>query len=981
MEPSSAIDSQPISGYELQKPLGKGAFGAVYKALQISLSRPVAIKVLSPKLARDRRYVKRFVREARTAGRLLHPNVVQVLDVGRSGKYYYYVMEFVPGRSLLQILHEDGPLPQFRLLHVGLSVAQALKAGEKVGLIHGDIKPANLMATPEGVIKLTDYGIARQKAGAPAGEPGRAAGLGYVAPECRDGDTEPDPRSDVYSLGATLFALATGCQPPEPDPGGSGADGPSVALADPRLKLSGELCAAILKMLEEDPDRRYQQPGEVLEVLERIGGATWFDEEPLEEVDGGAAEEGRERRAKPTEREQATASEDVPPAETQEPGKLAPPEARSTSIASEFLHIAASALFGALVVYALYQHLIPRWLDRLGAGNVPRKGPLGLAGTGALDSPPTESEATSRVAPPMPEPPPAEHKPNTDLEWAQLTQQVKDHPTGYQTNLRALRAFLTKVQGTDLEAEVKRAIDDQEKWMRTAALAFDAAQAKAAELVKEGRYGEAIDVYRSIPTDIATPKLRSRIDTQVSHVTSLARSYWSERKRLARSLVAAGSFDDARALLAAAQNISIPAIEEEVRQEFRRLENRSQEARERLARIARSKFVEIRSAAREQYQALDLDGAESALTESMKDGDLSAVAEEARAELADIRLGKSVISAALQAAERSVGTKLTFRNLDGTIRGVRGSRILMAAGEAEMAVRIGQLSASEIIRLAIRVLSPTRPDHQIALGVFLLRVGELDKARFYLDEAGARGEDVTRYLRELDEAEAQAAVAKDERDDEPEPEEEPKEKREIPLKKIFKGRVTRTRDGLLHFLYDFSTREQLEDFSNPLTYARGRLVARRDEYFNMTHIAPFTDKLAVELQVANCRRLGVYLGAENATSTRGAQTFYGYYNEAARSYYATLSALGGGGLLFRNTIQNWPLSKRVTIKIQRTGAQVSLSVNGKRLYDREDNIGFGGLRGYLAVSNNRSELELGGMEIVGEVSRDWLEEMAGAEGE
>lgn len=979
MEPSSAIDSQPISGYELQKPLGKGAFGTVYKALQISLSRPVAIKVLSPKLARDRRYVKRFVREARTAGRLLHPNVVQVLDVGRSGKYYYYVMEFVPGRSLQQVLDEDGQLPESRLLHVGLSVAQALKAGEKVGLIHGDIKPANLMATPEGVIKLTDYGIARQRVGGPADEPGEAAGLGYLAPECRDGDPEPDLRSDVYSLGATLCTLATGRQPQEPDPGGSGAEDSSLALADPKLKLSGELCAAILKMLEEDPDRRYQQPGEVLEVLERIGGATWLDEEPFEEPEKVTVEKRRERKTKPAEKRPAAASEDTTPAKAQEPRKLAPAKARSTSIAREFLHIAASALFGALVVYLLYQHLIPLGLERFGFGRVPRTGAFGPAGMDDPGFPPTESEAIDRMAPARPEPSPAETKPDLDPDWAQLAQQVKDHPTDYRANLRSLRAFLARAQGTDLEDEVQRVIAEQEKQLRAGALAFDAAQAKAAEFVKKGQYGQAIAAYRSIPASVVTPKLRTQIDAQLSHVTSLARSYWNERKRLARSLVAAGSLDDACALLSTAQDLGLPAIEEEVKEEVRRLESRSREAREQRTLTARGKFEEVRSAVRKRYQALDLDGAESTLAEAMKSEDLSAAAAEARAELTDLRIGKSVLAAALQATERSVGAKLTFQNLEGTIRGVRDSRILLEVGEAETAVRVDQLGTSEIVRLAIRILSPTRPDHQLALGVFLLRVGELDKARTYLGEAGARGEDVERYLRELDEAATQAALAEGVPDEEPEA--QPRERREIPLEKIFKGRVAWTEDGLLHFVYDFKTEEQLRDFSNPFTYARGRLVARRNEYANMTHIAPFTDKLAVELQVANCRRLGVYLGAENTTSSRGAQTLYGYYNETTHGYYATLSALGGGGLLFRDTIPNWPLNKQVTIKVQRVGAQVSLSVNGKKLYDREDNIGFGGLQGYLAISNNRYELELSRLEIIGEVSQDWLEKMAGPEGE
>jgi serine/threonine protein kinase len=192
--------------------------GAVYRANQISLERTVAVKVLTPHLAKNENYLKRFQREARAVAKLNHPNVVSGIDVGESKGCRFFVMEYVEGPTLLQLLEKDGRLDAMSATRIILQIARALDHAHKAGLVHRDVKPANIIVTTkhnQSVAKLCDLGLAKEvtEGGADTGE-GRAMGTPfYISPEQARGAADIDIRSDIYSLGATYYHAVCGRTP------------------------------------------------------------------------------------------------------------------------------------------------------------------------------------------------------------------------------------------------------------------------------------------------------------------------------------------------------------------------------------------------------------------------------------------------------------------------------------------------------------------------------------------------------------------------------------------------------------------------------------------------------------------------------------------------------------------------------------------------------------------------------------------------
>jgi serine/threonine-protein kinase len=276
---SSAGRQTHLENYQILAKIGKGAMGAVYKARQLSLNRIVALKILPPKLALNKSYISRFLREARVAAKLNHENIIYVIDVGESKGVYYFAMEYVEGKTIAELLKEQGNLPEPQVIEIALQVAKALDHAYSYGIIHRDIKPANLMITDEdNILKLCDFGLAKEldlrssvtTHGTVAGTPF------YISPEQIKGE-DVDTRSDIYSMGATLYHMATG-ELPFP-----GSSAPIVMVkqlherpAPPRTKnprISRGLDAAIMKCLEKNPAHRHQSPSELVKVLSGLSSS------------------------------------------------------------------------------------------------------------------------------------------------------------------------------------------------------------------------------------------------------------------------------------------------------------------------------------------------------------------------------------------------------------------------------------------------------------------------------------------------------------------------------------------------------------------------------------------------------------------------------------------------------------------------------------------------------------------------------------
>jgi len=265
-----------IPGYEILDLLGQGGMGAVYKARQKSLDRIVALKVLSPDVAKDETYLKRFTTEARALARLNHENIIAGIDVGEANGYRYFAMEYVEGESLAALIEREGALGEKRAITIVMQIARALAHADKSALVHRDVKPQNIMIGRNDVAKLCDLGLAMTaEERKEARERGQSIGTPhYISPEQARGEHRVDIRSDIYSLGATLYHAVTG---ETPFTGSS----PMVLMtkhltedpAPPRKrnpKVGKALDALVMKMLAKEKDKRYQNPTELLLDLERI---------------------------------------------------------------------------------------------------------------------------------------------------------------------------------------------------------------------------------------------------------------------------------------------------------------------------------------------------------------------------------------------------------------------------------------------------------------------------------------------------------------------------------------------------------------------------------------------------------------------------------------------------------------------------------------------------------------------------------------
>ena len=217
----AALIGQQIPGYLLMEKLGQGSMGVVYKARQLSMDRLVAVKVLHPRLAADPEYMRKLTREAHVAAKLSHNNIVQAIDVGSAGPLHYFVMELVEGKTIRQELDAGKVYGEREALEIIIQIAQALGHASKRGLVHRDVKPANIVLTADGVAKLADLGMARDAADLKQAKRERGLTIGtpyYIAPEQIRGRENIDVRADLYSLGATLYHMTTG-RPPFPAEG------------------------------------------------------------------------------------------------------------------------------------------------------------------------------------------------------------------------------------------------------------------------------------------------------------------------------------------------------------------------------------------------------------------------------------------------------------------------------------------------------------------------------------------------------------------------------------------------------------------------------------------------------------------------------------------------------------------------------------------------------------------------------------------
>ncbi len=281
---SDPLEGWTLAGYRLVERIGRGGMGAVYRAEQTSLHRIVAVKVLLPDLAGNEEYVKRFRREALSAASLEHTNIIRIYDVGEApgpnGSIHFLATEFVRGETLDHRLARKGVLPERDALKIAVQIVRALDYAHSRGIVHRDVKPGNLMVDHYGVAKLMDLGLAKavHEDGSKITLSGEALGTPwYMSPEQARIEKDIDIRSDIYSLGATLYHLVTGRFPFKgSDPTEVLRMHVSATLTPPdqiNPKLSPPLCRLIEKMMAKNRFHRHQTPEELLADLKRVRSA------------------------------------------------------------------------------------------------------------------------------------------------------------------------------------------------------------------------------------------------------------------------------------------------------------------------------------------------------------------------------------------------------------------------------------------------------------------------------------------------------------------------------------------------------------------------------------------------------------------------------------------------------------------------------------------------------------------------------------
>lgn len=297
----AAFEARRLGQYRLRRKLGEGGMGDVYLAEHMLLKRPCAVKVIKPERTGDPQALIRFEREVKATAELTHWNTIEIYDYGRTDDgTFYYVMEYLPGLNLDQLVRRHGPLPAGRVIHLLSQTCEALREAHQRGLIHRDIKPANIFAAHRGgvfdVVKLLDFGLARpitDLSDSSVTAEGTITGSPlFISPELVLGSSEADARSDVYSLGVVAYYLICGVPPFQ-------SERPmEVMLAHARdeppaptvhqQNVPDDLASLILRCLEKDPNDRFQTMADLLEALKaceaagtwtRVLAARWWDDQ------------------------------------------------------------------------------------------------------------------------------------------------------------------------------------------------------------------------------------------------------------------------------------------------------------------------------------------------------------------------------------------------------------------------------------------------------------------------------------------------------------------------------------------------------------------------------------------------------------------------------------------------------------------------------------------------------------------------------
>ena len=708
-----------LAGFELLEKIGQGGMGSVFKARQKELDRLVALKILSPRLSRNATFVERFLQEARSAGKLNHPNIVAAIDVGEDQGFYYFAMEYVDGETLAAVVAREERLPEEQALAIATAVAKALDHAFERGLIHRDIKPENIMVTADGRVRVTDFGLARiLDAEDDSPEVERFMGTpSYVAPEQIRSEPDIDCRADIFSLGITLFEMLTGDVPFH------GANPMAIAAAiltqplppirERRPDVSAATERIVARMTAKDRADRYATPADAVAALEQAAQATRTPRAP------------RPARRAPA---RAKARQAIRPASSRRP---APRRRRSAT----GTYIAIAAALALLAIAALCLTFIPR--------KPPPKPPPEAATPPKTDTGPSRTDVATQAL----------HQRLTEA-VADADRFAQQHPRSYASRiarLAAIRKDLAKAHhqlpdaGAQLYQQVLARLRALEQEAETAARAELTRRRKLAdEALNERKLAAAIAAASSFPRELAVAAVASEIEQLEAATRRRAVAVFGKLDAEGRRLVKAGSLTSARAIYAAVADCPVPAIGSRAKQAIAEIDQRLNARGEKLERVAAEAYPLAVKAVVERLAGRRYGDARKLLDAALVEPQLAPVRERLRG-LRPLVLAAAEVWGHVGGGVRRLEPGQTVRvaGVGGTFIGYRDGHIHLRSGLVTLAKALADLRAPEAVAFAQRSLGKPTAEHEVKLALFLLADSDYDAARARLAAAKANGADVS----------------------------------------------------------------------------------------------------------------------------------------------------------------------------------------------------------------------------------------------
>ncbi len=630
-----------VGGFELLEMVGQGSMGAVFRGRQTALDRIVAIKVLPKKFSQDKTYVKKFLAEARTVAKLNHQNIIQGIDVGVDGEYMFFAMEYVDGPTVRQVIRDRGKISEDKALSITLHVAHALNHAEKNSLVHRDVKPDNIMMTSDGIAKLCDLGLARQTE---ALEGGSAAGTPfYISPEQAQGSADLDIRTDIYSLGATLFHMLTG-RPPYLGETPQAVMEAHIRSAVPDPKklepgISPKVADLVKRMMAKSPDKR---PATAADLIKEIQALRAPAEEP---------EAQKPQRSSRT--------------------SLRTP-VRGRSGGAGGIVVAVAAVAGLLAV--VYMMSSPD------SGNPADKHKSG------------DDFAIS-----------ARDQQAADM-LREALKLIDGHADDHAANVKILERVIAETAGTPSQRSARNRLGREKRGLvKAERVLFETTDASARQLAREGKFKDAMAALMALPEKIRTGRREETIQETFAHIESRAARAVEEAKAIAKLEEMKVQATTKSAGLIAAK-IAVFKQYTEVARKAKEAADR--ELADERARARLKAAIKLIRTVHEMTSSGRIDEAERFIESAPAMAEFKDITDAIAAEKRDMTALKNFNLQVVKALAAQRGTiKLNWkgRSLAGTVKGIQGDRALVRTRMgAEFAVAPWELAIKDVLALAGR---------------------------------------------------------------------------------------------------------------------------------------------------------------------------------------------------------------------------------------------------------------------------------------